>query len=161
LRVRSYSVSADGVVRSSLASLGTSTGGTVAARVDAAPGSLELRLGLARAGHATFVPSTTWDASLAVAALRFWDFRVVTMAAGVEVGWNVFRQQAASTPDVMVVQTPSLGPTALLELPIGRRLCVRADLSLPIYALPLKSDQGERLSVAAGIRAGLGAGGYF
>jgi hypothetical protein len=161
LRARAYSVSADGLVRSSLASLGTSTGGMVAARVDAAPGSLELRLGLARAGHATFIPSTTWDASLAVAALRVWDFRVVTLAAGVEAGWSVFHQQAASTPNVTVVQAPSLGPTALLELPLWSRACLRADLSVPIYALPLMTDQGERLSVAAGVRAGLGAGGYF
>jgi hypothetical protein len=161
LRARSYSVAAEGLVRSSLASLGTSTGGTVAARIDAAPGSLELRLALVRATHTTFVPSATWDASLAAAALRFRDFRVVTLAAGVEAGWNVFHQRAAVAPAVMVVQAPSLGPTALLELPLWRRFCLRADLSLPIYVLPLEVDRGERLSVAVGVRAGLGVGGYF
>jgi hypothetical protein len=161
IRARAYSVAAEGIMRSPVAALGASSGGALAARVDAAPGSLELRVALARAGRETLVPSETWDVSLAVAALRAWDLRVATLAAGLEAGWSVFHQRTALTTDSTLAQAPSLGPTALAELPLGRRLCARLELALPVYALDTDSTSGHRLGAAASVRVGLGAGGYF
>ena len=95
-----------------------------------------------------------------LAALKAWDLGPVTVAGGIEGGWSVFRQQIADVPD-RYIHAPVFGPTALVELPLGARLCLRGDIALPSYFLTVKTDTGERVEWQAALRGGLGAGGYF
>lgn len=161
VRARAYAVSIGALARTSLASLGPSAGMTAAGRIDAAVGSLELRLAFAGATRATFVSSTTRDAAVSLAALRARDWGSLTVAGGLEMGWTLFHQQTALRPGAALAHGPVVGPTALVEVPVGARLHLRMDLSLPIYALTLVTERGERLSWRAAARLGVAAGGYF
>jgi hypothetical protein len=160
LRTQAYAVSADGIVRGSIASLGAAAGIGVAARIDWPVGSLELRGAVAQTLASTLVPSQTSDLMVTLAALRAWDLGPVTVAGGIEAGWSVFRQQIAELPD-RIVQAPVFGPTAIVEVPFAARLCVRGEISLPSYILFMKTDTGESVEWEAALRGGIGAGGYF
>ena len=102
----------------------------VAARIDWPVGSLELRGAVAQTLASTLVPSQTSDLMVTLAALRAWDLGPVTVAGGIEGGWSVFRQQIGEMPD-RIVQAPVFGPTAIVEVPLAARLCVRGEISLP------------------------------
>jgi hypothetical protein len=160
LRARAYAVSANGIVRGSLASLGSAAGIGVTARIDWATGSLEVRGAVAQTLASTLVPSQTSDMMVALAALRAWDVGAFTVAGGIEGGWSIFRQQIGDQPD-RIIHAPVFGPTAIIELPLAARLCLRGDISLPSYVLTIKTETGERVAWQAALRGGMGAGGYF
>jgi hypothetical protein len=160
LRSQAFALAAGGLVRSSLVSLGTALGAGMSARLDGSIGSLELRAGLARASSSTYIPSETWEAALTLAALRAWDPGAVTLAGGIEAGGSAFRQRVGSEAAVHSY-APEFGPTALIEIPWGKRFCARGDVSLPFYVLPVEGVDGETLALTPGIRIGIGAGGYF
>jgi hypothetical protein len=160
LRAQAYAVSADGFVRGSLASLGAAAGIAVTARIDWPIGSLEVRGAVAQTLASTLVPSQTSDLMVTLAGLRAWDLGAVTLAGGIEAGWAVFHQQIGDLPD-RLIHSPVFGPTAMIELPLAARLCLRGDISLPNYVLSIKTEDGERVAWQAAVRGGLGAGGYF
>ena len=160
LRTHAYAVSANGMVRGSVASLGPAAGIALTGRIDWPIGSLEVRGAVAQTLGSTLVPSQTSDLTVTLAALRAWDLGAVTVAGGIEGGWSVFRQQISELPD-RIIQAPVFGPTAILELPLAANLCVRGDISLPNYVLFIQTETGERVAWQAALRGGLGAGGYF
>lgn len=136
-----YALAISTTVRSPLEGLGFSAGAAIAARADLRPASVELRLGLGRATHASeHLSSTTWEWSAAVAALRAVDLGPVTRrssltcAFGAEVGLSRLAQTLDDGSRRSSLD-PHLGPVALAELVVGRRFFVRTDLSLPVYAL--------------------------
>jgi hypothetical protein len=160
LRTQAYAMSANGVVRGSVASLGPAAGIALTGRIDWAMGSLEMRVTLAQTLASTLVPSQTSDLTVTLAALRAWEVGAFTVAGGVEAGWSVFRQQIGDLPD-RLIQSPVFGPTAVIELPLATRLCLRSDISLLNYVLSISTENGERVAWQAALRGGIGAGGYF
>jgi hypothetical protein len=98
--------------------------------------------------------------TVTLAALRAWEVGAFTVAGGVEAGWSVFRQQIGDLPD-RLIQSPVFGPTAVIELPLATRLCLRSDISLLNYVLSISTENGERVAWQAALRGGIGAGGYF
>ena len=155
-------------VRSSLEDLGPSAGAAVAGRADLSAVSFELRLGLGRAQQTSQrFSSSTWDLSAALAVLRMRDLGPVTRASnltwafGCQAGVS-YMMQAGDDGSRRVSWNPFAGPVVLAELSVGRRLFVRADLGIPIYALRVQmADLSTSTAWRPAVAFALGAGSSF
>ncbi|HXI60032.1 MAG TPA: caspase family protein [Polyangia bacterium] len=152
--------------RSDVAGLGPAMSAALVGRLDSHVASVELRVGAERAELAgspgTATSAATTDVLVSVAALRARDFRHVTLAAGVEAGGAGFSQRFDGASRGGLSFAASLGPTALVELPIGARFCLRADVTAPLYLLrERQADGGDQLRARFAARLWAGAGVYF
>ncbi|HVZ74500.1 MAG TPA: caspase family protein [Polyangia bacterium] len=167
VRPLSFGLAALAGARSDVADLGAAWTGAVAARVDAPAASFELRVGADRAelpaSSAIGAPSVATTAAFAsLAALRAKDLRYVTVAAGLEAGVVRFSERFASDTTARASLGATVGPTALVELPLGPRFCLRADAALPVYLLrERQSGGGDEVHARFAGRVSAGAGVYF
>jgi hypothetical protein len=146
--------------------LGPAMGAGVVGRLDSRMASLELRVGAERAdlrgSPGASTSAATTDVLVSVAALRAVDFRHVTLAGGLEAGWAGFTQRFDGGGRGGLSSAAELGPTALVEVPVGGRFCLRADASAPVYLLrERQSGGGDELRARFAARLWAGAGVYF
>jgi hypothetical protein len=158
------------MVRTPLEDLGVSMGLAAMARADLSAVSFELRLGLGRAQQTSaHFSSTTWDDSAAAAVLRMHDsgplLRTSNLTSNLTWGFGgeagvSYMAQTLDDGDRRSSWNPFLGPVALVELTIGRRFFVRADVGLPVYALRVQTAEGAtetswRLALSTALGAGM------
>ncbi len=167
-----YGLAVVTALRTPLEDLGPALGLEMAARADLSAFSLEARLRLGRSQEDGLrLASTTWESAFSLAALRAHDFGthasgrarrlLPTVAAGLEVG-VAYLAQALDDGERQGSLSPFVGPTALAELAVGRRLFVRADLGLPVYALRVTQASGTReTNWQPALVAGVGGGAWF
>lgn len=163
-----YALAISTTVRRSLEDLGLSAGAAIVARVDLQPASVELRLGLGRATHASeHLSSATWEWSAAVAGLRAVDLgplpwrSSLTCAFGAEVGLARLAQTLDEGSRRSSLD-PYGGPVALAELAVGRRFFIRTDVGLPVYALRVQTTPASnRTEWRPAWAAALGVGTSF
>lgn len=166
-RTVAFGLAATSAVRTPLADLGVAMGGGISGRADLSAGSLELRLGLARAQQASaFLQTTTWEANAGIALLRLRDVTLkgrlnVTWGGGLEIG-AARLVQLVDDGRRIPSWSPLFAPVALVELALARRFSLRADLGVPIYVLRAhESQEVERTALRPAVRFGLGGGVSF
>ncbi|MEP6652062.1 MAG: caspase family protein [Myxococcales bacterium] len=166
IRPRAFSVAMLAGGRSGVSGLGPAMSAGLVGRLDTKVASLELRIGAEQAdlrgSPGASTSAATTDVLISAAALRAVDFRHVTLAAGIEAGWAGFIQRFDEVARGGLSSAVSLGPTALVELPIGGRLCFRADVTAPMYLLRERQVAGgDELRARFAARLWAGAGVYF
>jgi hypothetical protein len=171
-----YGLAVATMVRTPLEDLGVSMGLTAMARADLSAVSFELRVGLGRAEQSSsHFSSTTWDDSAAGAVLRMHDAGALTRGSslassltsnltwgfGGELGVS-YLTQALDDGDRRSSWNPFVGPVALVELTLGRRFFLRADVGVPVYALRVQTAEGAtETSWRPALSTALGAGMSF
>jgi hypothetical protein len=155
-------------LRSSLASLGSPLGAALVARAEWRPASFELRVGVGRARQdSAHLESTTRELFVAGAVLRGFDVVAVahdvsaTFFLGAEIGMGRLAQTLDdgtrnSSP------APFAGPSAVAELALGRRLFLRGDLGIRVYAFRAQAaDMTSGSLFRPAVWSALGAGVAF
>lgn len=150
-----------GIWRSSLVGLGPWWGGVVGLKEDFDWASFEVKAAYAEAVGDTRVPSTTSELSFALAGMRTLDLAVCSVAAGMQVGWSLFRQRVEWSPATLS-HTATFAPLVAVEIPLGLRLSARGELAVPLYWLRIASNsEGSNAMVAAALQLGAGVGVTF
>ena len=97
----------------------------------------------------------------AVAGLQAFDLGRMTIALGAELGWAGFSQRIGPEPRRGLSSGAFVGPAAVLELPIAKRLFLRLDVEAPIYVLRARALTGAGADIEATLRVAAGAGVFF
>jgi hypothetical protein len=163
-----YGLAVATTARTPVEDLGASFGAAAVARVDLSAISFELRLRLGRAHQDGLrLTSTTWESAGSVAALRVHDFgtagraRLPAVALGLEAGL-AHLDQRLDDGEQRGSTGPFFGPTAVADLSLGRRIFLRADVSLPIYMLRVQTATSTTESHwTPSLSAGIGGGAWF
>jgi len=162
-----YGLAAAASARTSIADLGPSLGLAASGRADLSALSFELRVGLGRAHQdAQRLSSTTWETAVSLAALRVRDFgtaarpRLPTLAVGIQAGLSYLAQQL-DDGERRTSWNPFAGPSAVLDLMVGRRVYLRADLDVPVYLLRIQDGGTPSTVLRPALVSSLGAGGWF
>ena len=156
-----YDLAASAAMRSALADLGPSVGAMFAARADFAAVSLELRLALGRAQNAgAHLEVTTWETSLGLAALRVFDIATLrrislSAALGGEAGASRLGERLDDGTN-RVSWSPFAGPVALADWAVARRLSLRAEVGVPVYAVRVQTDAGDETKIRPAVRVCIG-----
>ncbi len=157
-RSRAFSGFVLGGVRGALLGLGTAARAELGGRLDLRPLSLELRLGLGGSQQQNQVLAiSTYEVSAAVAGLHAFDLNRVTISLGIELGLSWFGQRF-SAPETRARNTLAgfLAPVVQLEIPLRRRLYLRADGALLTYFLQTATSSALTPSLSYRAVAGLG-----
>jgi hypothetical protein len=161
-QARSYGLAVVGGARSDLMSLGTAASGAMIGRLDARWLSLEVRAGGGRSERSGDVFLTeTWEMFVALAGLRAFDVGRMTIAVGAELGWAGFSQRIGPEPRRGLASAAFVGPAAVVELPVAKRLFLRLDVEAPVYIMRAKEMSGAGTAAEATLRVAAGGGLFF
>lgn len=162
-----YGLAVAATLRTPLAELGPSTGAAIAGRVDLRMVSVELRLTMGRALHQSpHLSAQTWDLSASAAVLRAHDIALPWHAAGLTVAWGLdvgvaHVVQLLDDGDRRQSWSPFAGPLTMLDLRLGRRFFVRAELRAAVHALRLERAGGTEVVWRPALTSAVGAGVSF
>jgi hypothetical protein len=163
-RRRAASIMIQGGARGGLLDLGAAWRGDLVTRVDFAPLSLELRIGAGFSAQSNQrLNIDTRELATSVAALRAFDLGPLTLSLGFEagVGWISQAFHDPQTPDRDGTAI-DLGPVVQLEIPLGGRYYLRADVAALTYFLRTGNKSADvHWETPVTYRALFGVGIYF
>jgi hypothetical protein len=166
-----YGVMMTATVRTALEELGASTGAMLAGRVELSAVSVELRLGAGRARHdSPRLSSTVWDLSASLALLRARDLGTLwrRSALPADISW-AFGLAAGTARMIQRLDDgsrrssfdPFVEPLLLVDVTLGRRLFVRAEVGGPLYALRVQGTGSTETRWRMALAGAVGAGTWF
>jgi hypothetical protein len=140
-RTRAVGIFADGGLRGSLLGLGAAPTAGVGARVDLA--GLSVLAGFDWAMSSTEnsqgTSLVTTELALHAAALKAYDVSAFTVAFGLDGGLSRLAQSTLDQRGPIDSYAVTVGPTALAELPLGRRYFLWLQGSSPVYLIDVRS----------------------
>jgi hypothetical protein len=162
-----YGLAVAATLKTPLAELGPSAGAAVAARADLRAVSVELRLAMGRALHESpHLSARTWDVATSAAVLRAHDVAIPWRAAGLTVAWGLdvgiaHVVQLLDDGDRRGSWSPFVGPLAMVDLRLGRRFFVRAELRAALHVLRLERAGAMEIAWTPALASAAGAGMSF
>ncbi|HXI55213.1 MAG TPA: caspase family protein [Polyangia bacterium] len=164
-RQRAAAIFALGGMRGPLLDLGPTFGGGVGGRLDLRTLTVTAAfdVGGARRESARDTHLDTLELGLRVGVLRAFDLSAVTLAAGGELGASRFTQTASDQPAGRSSFAGNLGPVAVAEVPLSRRLFLWLQGAVPLYLVRVEdpSHTFSERALRATYRVTAAVGGYL
>ena len=160
-----FGVYADGGMRGSLVGLGAAPTAGVGGRLDLR--GVTATIGLHWAESSAESPRgsqlDTTELEVRGDVMKAFDLSAITLAVGVEVGMGRFAQSSSDQLPPTASYAPLAGPTAVVEVPLGRRYFVWLQAAAPTYLVDV--EQTDRVSTERDwrmtYRCTLATGGYL
>jgi hypothetical protein len=153
----------DAGVRGPILGLGVAPTGGVGGRLDLRGVTATLALDFAESSTTSARGShlDTTEIGARADAMKALDLRAVTVALGVEAGFGRWTQSFSDGTPATTSYAPLVGPTAVAELPLGRRYFVWLQAAAPFYAVDVASTTSAGREWHATYRCVLATGGYL